>query len=98
MASNRPRMIAPRLASGDRRENFGHGLPPSIKEGLRKIARRENKSMSWVMEEVIIRYFHLRTPEYVERKADVEKAVEPIKQTTRSNRAPAIREAASAYQ
>jgi Ribbon-helix-helix protein, copG family len=60
--------IAPRLASGDPRVGFGHGLPYAIKEGLRAIAQRENKSMSWVMEEVIIRYFKLPTPEYIERK------------------------------
>jgi predicted transcriptional regulator len=40
-------------------------LPSEIKEGLRKIARLENKSMSWVMEQVIIRYFHMKQPRYV---------------------------------
>ena len=63
-----PREIAPRLASGDSRVNFGHGLPEHIKEGLRSIAIHENKSMSWVMEEVIIRYFGLKRPKYIERK------------------------------
>lgn len=58
------RIVAPRLANGDSRVPFGHGLPEEIKEGLRSIARRENKSMSWVMEEVIIDYFSLRRPKY----------------------------------
>jgi len=62
------RIIAPRLANGDSRVSFGHGLPPAIKEGLRKIAYSENKSMSWVMEEVIIDYFSLRRPAYKKRK------------------------------
>ena len=62
------RMIAPRLASGDSRVGFGHGLPYEVKEALRVIARSENKSMSWVMEEVIIQFFHLRSPRYLERK------------------------------
>lgn len=57
--------IAPRLASGDSRVPFGHGLPDEIKEGLRSIAKREGKSMSWVMEEVIIDYFGLKRPKYV---------------------------------
>lgn len=62
------RVIAPRLASGDKRESFGHGLPPAIKQGLRLIAKNENKSMSWVMEEVIIKYFNMRRPKYITRK------------------------------
>lgn len=62
------RRIAPRLANGESRENFGSRLPPAIKAGLRMIAARENKSMSWVMEDTIIKYFHLRRPEYVPPK------------------------------
>ena len=62
------RLIAPKLANGDSRINFGHGLPEYIKEGLRSIAKDENRSMSWVMEEVIIEYFHLRKPAYKKRK------------------------------
>lgn len=58
------RTIAPRLANGDTREAFGHGLPPEVKDGLRAIARRERKSMSWVLEQVIIQYFHLPEPVY----------------------------------
>lgn len=66
--TNRPKQIAPRLADGRARVPFGHGLPLAIKEGLREIARLEGKSMSWVMEEVIIRYFHMKRPEYVSKK------------------------------
>ena len=68
----RPRRIAPRLASGASRIGYGGGLPEEVKEGLRAIAHRENKSMSWVMEEVIIDYFHLRRPEYVKVKVQTE--------------------------
>jgi hypothetical protein len=64
MKNNHKRIIAPRLANGDRRVGFGHGLPPHIKEGIRMIARDENKSMSWVMEEVIIDYFGMKRPKY----------------------------------
>jgi hypothetical protein len=64
----RKRMIAPRLASGDSRIGIGHCLPEDIKEGLRTIARRENKSLSWVLEEVVIDYFSLRRPRYVKAK------------------------------
>lgn len=60
--------IAPRLANGDSRIPFGQCLPEPIKEGLRAIARKENKSMSWVMENVIIDYFNLRRPRYKKRK------------------------------
>lgn len=56
--------IAPRLASGVPRVQFGHGLPDAIKEGLRAIARGERKSMSWLVEEVFIDYFGLRRPRY----------------------------------
>lgn len=59
------RRISPRLASGESREPFGHGLPPDIKQGLRRIAASERKSMAWVLEEVIIDYFKLRRPKYI---------------------------------
>lgn len=62
------RTIAPRLANGDSRESIGHGLPPEIKEGLKAIARSENKSVSWVLEQIIIKYFGFRQPKYIERK------------------------------
>lgn len=62
-----PRIIAPRLFGGVKRENYGGRLPPHVKDGLRLIAKQENKSMSWVMEEVIIRYFKMRTPKYIKK-------------------------------
>lgn len=65
------RIIAPRLFSGDRRESIGHGLPPEVKAGLKSIARSENKSVSWVLEEIIIEYFGFKRPKYIERKHNV---------------------------
>lgn len=63
-----PRIIAPRLFNGDSRESIGHGLPPKIKTGLKAIAYKENKSVSWVLEKVIIEYFKLPEPKYKLRK------------------------------
>jgi hypothetical protein len=60
--------IAPRLASGERRVNDYGRLPLEVKEGLRAIAKSEKKSMSWVKEQVIIRFFQLHKPEYVKTK------------------------------
>jgi predicted transcriptional regulator len=59
--------IAPRLKEFIR-TNFGSRLDPLVKEGLRAIARKENKSMSWVVEEVLIDYFSLRHHRYLNRK------------------------------
>src|SRR5215471_9561899 len=56
--------IAPRLADGSSRVPFGHGLPEYIKEAIRVIAHDERKSMSWVIEEVIIDWFGFKRPEY----------------------------------
>jgi len=39
-----------------------------VKAALRVIARDEKKSMSWVMEEVVIDYFSLKRPKYRSRK------------------------------
>lgn len=64
------RQIAPRLASGLSRVGIGHGLPEEIKEGLRLIAQRKNKSVSWVLEEVIIDWFRLPKPEYIKPKSE----------------------------
>lgn len=61
----RKRQIAPRLANGDIRVSLGHGLPPEIKEGLKLIAYREGRSLSWVLERVLITYFGLKESEYV---------------------------------
>jgi hypothetical protein len=60
-----PKRIAPRLWGGASRIGWGGRLPEHIKEGLRKIARTENKSMSWVLEEVVIEFFNLDRPRYV---------------------------------
>ena len=60
--------IAPRLVSGECRDNYTGGLPPYIKEGLKLIAKDENQSVSWVLEQVIIKHFKLDKPEYVPRK------------------------------
>lgn len=76
----KPRIIAPRLSSGESRESVGHGLPPNIKQAIRMIAARENKSLSWVLEKVIIQAFHLRQPEYVERKEHEEEKPERERQ------------------
>jgi len=64
MKARRPRQIAPRLANGHSRIQWGGRLPDYVKDGLRKIARSENKSMSWVMEEVVIEFFDLARPKY----------------------------------
>ena len=58
------REIAPRLVSGECRVGIGHGLPPAVKAGLIDIANRENRSRSWVLEQVIIDYFGLSRPRY----------------------------------
>lgn len=65
------RRIAPRLFSGDKRESIGHGLPPEIKAGLKKIAYSENESVSWVLEKIIIEYFGFKTPKYIKRKKTI---------------------------
>lgn len=65
LVKRRTRQIAPRLVSGEKRESIGHGLPPHIKAGIRMIAAKEGRSLSWVLENVIIDYFGLRRPEYV---------------------------------
>lgn len=57
------RMIAPVLIKGIR-VRLHNRLPEDVKEGLRAIAKHENKSMSWVCEEVIIDYFGLKRPKY----------------------------------
>jgi len=49
-----PRSIAPRLASGEHRVPAGNGLPPIVKYALSVIAERENKSRSWVIEQILI--------------------------------------------
>jgi predicted transcriptional regulator len=63
------RRIAPRLANGHHRAPRGLNLPPAVNDGLRELAARECRSVSWIMEEVIIDYFGLRR--LACRKADV---------------------------
>ena len=60
--------IAPRLANGRPRVRFGSSMPHAVKEGLRAIAKSERRSMSWVVEEVVIDYFSLAKPKYVTPK------------------------------
>ena len=62
------RHIAPRLASGRSREPWGGRLPEEIKYGIYQIARREKKSVSWVLEEVVTAFFGLKPPDYLTRK------------------------------
>lgn len=58
---------APLLKYGIR-VSFGSRLDPLVKAGLRAIAREEGKSMSWVVEETIIRYFKVKHCLYKETK------------------------------
>lgn len=60
----RTRTIAPLLADGAIRDRLYGRLPVEVKAGLRAIAREENKSVSWVIEEVVIDYFGLKRPRY----------------------------------
>jgi hypothetical protein len=48
------RRIAPRLLSGDKRQPSGNSLPPLLKFALRVIAEQENRSLSWVVEEILL--------------------------------------------
>lgn len=81
------RHIAPRLASGLKREaNYG-ALPPHIKHGLRLIAARENKSVSWVLETIIYKYFGFTPPQFVGARevevVDPENYSKVVKQVSR---------------
>jgi predicted transcriptional regulator len=63
------RTYAPSLVSGRLRyKNAWLRLAPSIKAGLKEIARNENQTMNWVIEQVLIDYFHLEEPKYKVRK------------------------------
>jgi hypothetical protein len=50
----RHRRIAPRLTSGERREPSGNAMPPLLKFALRVIAEQENRSLSWVIETILL--------------------------------------------
>lgn len=65
------REIAPKLANGDPRVHLWGRLPDNIKEGLRHIAMKEGRSMSWVVENVIVDYFGLPKPRYLDKAAKV---------------------------
>lgn len=59
------KQIAPRLRYAGKRQSWGGGLPPSVKIGIKSIARAEGKSVSWVLEQVVIDYFALSAPIYL---------------------------------
>lgn len=58
------REFSPRLASRDIRVKIRHGLPEEIKYGIQEIAKMENQTVSWVLEQSIIDYFGLKRPRY----------------------------------
>jgi hypothetical protein len=69
----RPRAIAPRLATGEKREHQSHGLPPWIKDALREAARVDNVSVSWIEEQIVVEWLEatgrrFRRPRYLPRK------------------------------
>ena len=63
-----PKQIAPRLVSGEHRITWGGNLPPKVKEAVKLIASDENKSVSWVLENVVIDYFSMSRPKYRKKK------------------------------
>lgn len=46
--------------ASDNRGNSNIWLHPAIVEGMKAIARRERKSLSWVAEEALSDYFNIR--------------------------------------
>ena len=66
--ARKPRGRAPLLADGLVRTRFWGRLDPLVKHGLKKIGREENRSMSSIVEEVIIRYFKLEHSRYLKRR------------------------------
>jgi len=76
------KQIAPRLMDKECRENYTGGLPPLVKEGLYAIARKEKKSVSWVLETLIIDYFGLRRPAYKLKKVSIEEQEKHIDKMT----------------
>lgn len=46
--------IAPRLKSREAREGGATQLPPLLRFALRTIAAREKRSVSWIIEEILI--------------------------------------------
>jgi predicted transcriptional regulator len=75
------KQIAPRLLDKESRDSYTGGLPPEVKEGLYAIARKECKSVSWVLEQLIIDYFGLKKPKYklpAVKKEEQEKHVDKM--------------------
>lgn len=70
------RRIAPRLANGESRLSYGHGLPAVIKEAIFAIAASKGISASWWCEQqlakAVSRELDIEQPEYVQTKADKE--------------------------
>lgn len=64
MKKKRTVKYPPRLANRDVRIELHTKLPDEVKEGLRRIAKFENETMSWVIEQCIIDYFRLDLPKY----------------------------------
>lgn len=64
----RRRRIAPRLLSGKSRIHWGGGLPEEVKVEIKRMAAKRRESVSWMMEQIILDYFGIRVPEYVQRK------------------------------
>lgn len=60
--------ISPLFKNGDIRVKLYGRLPDEVKEGLRAIAKSENQSISWTVEQVIIDYFGLKQPRYKVKK------------------------------
>lgn len=48
------RRIAPRLASGESRIPSGNAMPPLLKFALRVLATQEGRSLSWLIETLLI--------------------------------------------
>ena len=74
------RHIAPRLASGKSRENWGGRLPEPVKYALYMRAKREGKSVSWLMEEIVIQHYDLERPDYLQRKPTATEAAKAEQQ------------------
>jgi len=67
--------IAPRLANGEKRIPTCQGLPEEIRKAINDISRKEGKSKSWVLQEIIIDWAHsvyrIPLPKYVQKKENV---------------------------
>lgn len=59
---------APRLMSRKVRARSSSRLPSEIKEYIHWYAKKNGCSMSWVMEQMVIDYFDLVVPRYIDNK------------------------------